>query len=87
MPSPVVNRDCESLRVSGRFQPTTLEQTQRSQDECQDASKAIRVDLGNCTGFYLKEQRVTAQNNRGFFGKRNVSMTLRQLRNEFSVAG
>ena len=52
MPSPVVNVTvnlwpCESLRVSGHFQPTTLKQAQRSQDEGQNASKAIRVDLGD----------------------------------------
>ena len=44
---PGCERDCESLRVSGRFQPATLKQTQRPQDECQNTPKAIRVDLGD----------------------------------------
>ena len=39
--------DCESLRVSGRSQPTTLKQSQRPHDECQNTSEAIRVDLGD----------------------------------------
>jgi len=47
MPSPVVNRDCVSVPVSGRFQPTTLKQPQRSQHEGQNAPEAIRVDFGD----------------------------------------
>jgi len=62
---------------SGRFQPATLKQTQRPQHEGQNASDAIRVDFGNCTGSYLKEQRVAALNNRGFFGKCTHHIELR----------
>ena len=44
---PGYERDRESLRVSGRFQPTTLKQPQRPQHESQNAAEAIRIDLGD----------------------------------------
>ena len=57
---------CRGMCRSGRLQPATLKQPQRSQHESQNASKAIRVDVGNCTGSYVKEERVAALNKRGF---------------------
>ena len=63
--------------ASGRFQPTTLKQPQRPHDEGENAAKATRVDLGNGTGSYLKEQRVAVQNDRGFVGKRTHHIELR----------
>jgi len=41
------NAGAESLIASGCFQPPTLKQPQRPQDEGQDAAKAIRIDLGD----------------------------------------
>ena len=42
-----VNRACESLRVSGRFQSTTLKQAKNPGDDSENAAHASDVDFGD----------------------------------------